>query len=32
MGLNALDFYKVINLPIFLYKTQNNEIISCKKN
>ena len=32
MGLNTLDFHKVIKLPLFLYITQNAEIISCKKN
>jgi hypothetical protein len=31
MGLNTLEFYEVIKLPLFLYITQNNEIISCKK-
>ena len=31
MGLNTLDFCKVLNLSPFLYITQNTEIISCKK-
>lgn len=32
MGLNTFDFYRVINLRIFLYINQNTEIISCEKN